>query len=104
VNIVNNFDNEVIKVIKDAVVTVPGVIAFADYTANGEPTNSVDKAVEKSSTDNVSRYRIHVILLNGVNIKDVTSEIQIRMKYELEKMTKFTVKYQVDVVVDQLHF
>jgi len=101
---VDNFDKEVIKVIKDAVVTVPGVISFANYHTHGEETKSIDKAVELTSTDNIARYRIHVILLNGVNVKDVISEIQIRVKYELEKNTKFTIKHQVDVVVDKLHF
>jgi len=101
---VDNVDKDVIKVIKDAVVTVPGVVSFANYSVNGEETKFIDKAVELTSTDNVSRYRIHVILLNGVNIRDVISEVQIRVKYELEKNTKFIAKYQVDVVVDKLHF
>ncbi|WP_026389147.1 Asp23/Gls24 family envelope stress response protein [[Acholeplasma] multilocale] len=101
----NNFDKSVIKVIKDAVVTVPGVMSFANFNADTREelaTKDIDNAIEFTNTDNVTRFRIHVILISGVNIKDVIKEIQIRVKYELEKISKFTVKYMVDVAVDDL--
>ncbi|PPE04307.1 Asp23/Gls24 family envelope stress response protein [Williamsoniiplasma lucivorax] len=101
----NNIDKNVIKVIKDAIVTVPGVISFANFNATNNDnisTLEIDNAVEFINTDNLTRFRIHVILISGVNIKDVMNEIQIRVKYELEKTTKFTIKYMVDVAVDDL--
>ncbi|WP_031542040.1 Asp23/Gls24 family envelope stress response protein [Mesoplasma photuris] len=101
----NTIDKSIIKVIKDAVVTVPGVASFADYNAEDYselPTKEIDNAIEFTNTDNVTLFRIHVILINGVNIKDVINEIQIRVKYELEKISKFTVKYMVDVAVADL--
>ncbi|ATZ18605.1 hypothetical protein ESOMN_v1c02210 [Williamsoniiplasma somnilux] len=101
----NNIDKNVIKVIKDAIVTVPGVASFANFQTediNELATRDIDNAVEYTNTDNITRFRIHVILIGGVNIKDVINEIQIRVKYELEKVSKFTVKYMVDVAVDDL--
>ncbi|WP_027063071.1 Asp23/Gls24 family envelope stress response protein [Mesoplasma seiffertii] len=101
----NNIDKSVIKVIKDAVVTVPGVASFANYNAENTselPSRDIDNAIEFTNTDNVTRFRIHVVLIQGVNIRDVMNEIQIRVKYELEKISKFTVKYMVDVAIDDL--
>lgn len=100
-----NIDNSVMKVIKDAIVTVPGVVSFSNFNADSReelPTSNIEDAIEFTNTDNITRFRIHVIILSGVNIKDVLKEIQIRVKYELEKMSKFTIKYMVDIVVDDL--
>ncbi|ASZ08984.1 Asp23/Gls24 family envelope stress response protein [Mesoplasma chauliocola] len=101
----NTIDKSVIKVIKDAIVTVPGVVSFSNFNADSLEelaTSDINNAIEFTNTDNITRFRIHVIILSGVNIKDVIKEIQIRVKYELEKISKFTMKYMVDVVVDDL--
>ncbi|KAF5295767.1 hypothetical protein FQA39_LY12940 [Lamprigera yunnana] len=86
-------DKSIIKIIKDAVITVPGVAAFANYTnedKNDLTTSDIENAIEFTNTDDITRFKIHVILLQGVNIKDITKEIQIRVKYELEKYQKNT--------------
>jgi len=93
------------EAIKDAVVTVPGVVSFANYSAKSHldiRTNDINKAVEMSMTDNVYRTKIHIILINGVNIRDVVNEVQIRVKYELEKLSQFVRNYIVDIAVDDL--
>lgn len=102
---VKDIDKSVIKVIKEAVITVPGVSSFANYNPDDHgkiATANIDNAVEFMSANNFTRFRIHIILINGVNIKDVVNEVQIRVKYELEKMSNFTAKYFVDVVVDDV--
>lgn len=101
----NNIDKIAIKIVQDAIMTVPGVRSFANYQVEDKSeiaTNDIFSAIEYTNTDNMTRFRIHVILITGVNIKDVINEIQIRVKYELEKMSKFTIKYIVDVAVDDL--
>ncbi|WP_100609813.1 Asp23/Gls24 family envelope stress response protein [Entomoplasma freundtii] len=100
-----NIDKSIIKVIKEAVITVPGVSSFANYNPDDNhklATANIDNAVEFMTTDDFTRFRIHVILISGVNIKDVINEVQIRVKYELEKMSNFAAKYLVDVVVDDM--
>lgn len=102
----DNIDKTLINVIKEAVVTVPGVSSFANYNAESPrhlSTLEIDDAVEfTKDTENLTRFRIHVILLGGVNIKDVVNEVQIRVKYELEKKAKFSKKFLVDVVIDDI--
>lgn len=98
-------EKETFEVIKEAVVTLPGVVAFANYTAKTEDeiqTQDISKAVELINTDDVFKCRIHIVLMNGVNIREVISEVQIRVKYELERLSKFTRNYIVDVVVDDV--
>ncbi len=99
----NKIDKNVIEVIKDAVVTVPGVVSFANWQTEGKQelaTHDLDKAIEYTNTNNMTRFRIHLVIISGVNIKDVMNEVQIRVKYELEKMSKFTEKFIVDIAVD----
>ncbi|ALD66740.1 Asp23/Gls24 family envelope stress response protein [Spiroplasma cantharicola] len=91
--------------ISNAVVTVPGVASFANYAAKSESelkTEDIAKAVEMVSTDTMDRVKVHIILINGVNIRDVVSEVQIRVKYELEKLSQFVRNYIVDIAVDDL--
>ncbi|AOG60719.1 hypothetical protein SHELI_v1c07700 [Spiroplasma helicoides] len=98
-------DEAIYDVIKNAIVTVPGVASFANFYANSQDqlkTDDITKAVELTSNDNTNRVKVHVILINGVNIKDVINEVQIRVKYELEKQGQFLRNYVVDVAVDDL--
>ncbi|MCL8212997.1 hypothetical protein [Mesoplasma whartonense] len=104
---ITDIDENILKIIKNAVVTVPGVASFADYHNTTTPsvgndnlaTLDIDKSIELLTAE-ISRFKIHVILISGINIKDVINEIQIRVKYELEKSNKFTNKYLVDVIVE----
>lgn len=52
--------------------------------------------------DDIYQFKIHVVLLSGVNILDVMTEIQIRIKYELEKNVKNFINHTVTVAVDDL--
>ncbi|AXK51344.1 Asp23/Gls24 family envelope stress response protein [Spiroplasma alleghenense] len=102
----SNLMNEgTLKVINEAVITIPGLMSFAEVNKESGlvlATKEIDKAIEVSITEKIHRLKIHIILLNGVNIKDVATEVQIRVKYELEKLSNFTNSYYVDVVVDAL--
>ncbi|AHI54057.1 hypothetical protein SSABA_v1c06550 [Spiroplasma sabaudiense Ar-1343] len=102
----NNLMNEgTLKVIREAVITIPGLMSFAEVDKESgvvNATTSIDKAIEISITEKIHRLKIHIILMNGVNIKDVVTEVQIRVKYELEKLSNFTNSYYVDVAVDDL--
>ncbi|QBQ08015.1 Asp23/Gls24 family envelope stress response protein [Spiroplasma gladiatoris] len=98
-------DQLIFDVIKDIIVTVPGVISFANSSAKLDQdikTNDISQAVEISSAAEVIRIKIHIILINGVNIREVVSEIQTRVKYELEKQNQFVRNYMVDVAIDDL--
>ncbi|QEH62177.1 Asp23/Gls24 family envelope stress response protein [Spiroplasma chinense] len=98
-------DQTVYDAISNAVVTVPGVISFANCSAKSQSeikTSDIKNAVEITSADNIGRVKIHIILINGVNIRDVVNEVQIRVKYELEKLNQFVRNYIVDVAVDDL--
>lgn len=89
--------------IKDAVTTVPGVKSLANYQAVGDlKTADIKQAVEITSAGVINKVRVHVILMNGFNIRDVVNEVQIRVKYELEKLKQFTMTYIVDVIVEDL--
>ncbi|QGS52232.1 Asp23/Gls24 family envelope stress response protein [Spiroplasma tabanidicola] len=99
-------DISIYDVINDIVVTVPGVISFANSKAKSEEeilTKDITRAIELSSSLEFERVKIHVVLINGISIRDVLSEIQTRVKYELEKASKFMRNYIVDVVVDDIH-
>ncbi|AHI53190.1 Asp23/Gls24 family envelope stress response protein [Spiroplasma culicicola] len=98
-------DQAAYDAINNAVVTVPGVISFANCSAKSEAeikTSDITRAVEVLSTDVTSRVKVHIILINGVNIRDVVNEVQIRVKYELEKIEQFVRNYIVDIAVDDL--
>lgn len=100
---INN--KEIFDTIKEAIITVPGVISFANYLAKSESdirTTDISRSIEISPLEQGFRYKIHIILMYGVNIRDVVTEVQIRVKYELEKLSKFTCNYIVDVAVDDL--
>ncbi|ARU91223.1 hypothetical protein SCLARK_00541 [Spiroplasma clarkii] len=91
--------------INNAVTTVPGVKSLANYESQDIwdlETKDIAKAVEIVSSGSIHRVKVHVILMNGFNIRDVVNEVQIRVKYELEKLKQFTMSYSVDVVVDDL--
>ncbi|AJM72015.1 Asp23/Gls24 family envelope stress response protein [Mycoplasma yeatsii] len=101
----NNIDPFIIKTIYDSVITIPGVVALANYTSNSSDdliTNDISKAIEIEMKDDIYQFKIHVVLLNGVNILDVMTEIQIRIKYELEKNVKNFLNHTVTVAVDDL--
>ncbi|AUB31945.1 Asp23/Gls24 family envelope stress response protein [Spiroplasma floricola] len=98
-------EKDILDSISNAVVTVPGVASFANFTAKLESelkTDDISKAVEITTADTTNRVKVHIILINGVNISDVVKEVQIRVKYELEKLSQFVRNYIVDVAVDDL--
>ncbi|AGR42387.1 Asp23/Gls24 family envelope stress response protein [Spiroplasma diminutum] len=98
-------DKIILDSISNAVVTVPGVVSFANFAAKTEAeikTEDISKAVELTTADNTDRVKVHIVLINGVNIRDVVNEVQIRVKYELEKVSQFVRNYIVDVAVDDL--
>ncbi|WP_339020576.1 Asp23/Gls24 family envelope stress response protein [Spiroplasma endosymbiont of Atherix ibis] len=98
-------EKNILDSISNAVVTVPGVASFANFTAKLESelkTVDISKAVEIKTVDTTNRVKVHIILINGVNISDVVKEVQIRVKYELEKLSQFVRNYIVDVAVDDL--
>lgn len=102
---VNINEKEIYSAVESAVMTVPGVISFANYMAireNDIQTDDITKAIETNESEKLSKYKVHIVLLYGVNIRDVVTEVQIRVKYELEKLSKFTKVYIVDVAVDDL--
>jgi len=92
-------------IIKNAVITIPGVKSLANYQykdSDNFTTDDIQKAVEIISTGSVNKVKVYVVLANGFNIKEVANEIQIRVKYELEKQHQFNSLYTVDVVVENL--
>ncbi|UKS54134.1 Asp23/Gls24 family envelope stress response protein [Mycoplasma feriruminatoris] len=101
----SNIDEFVVQTIREAVITVPGVIGLANFSTNNKndlSTNDIHKAIEFVIDKNIQHFKIHVILLYGVNILDVLKEIQIRIKYELEKNFKNNIEHKVDVIVEDL--
>ncbi|WFQ94365.1 Asp23/Gls24 family envelope stress response protein [Mycoplasma feriruminatoris] len=101
----SNIDEFVVQTIREAVITVPGVIGLANFSTNNKndlSTNDIYKAIEFVIDKNIQHFKIHVILLYGVNILDVLKEIQIRIKYELEKNFKNNIEHKVDVIVEDL--
>ncbi|ABC01373.1 conserved hypothetical protein [Mycoplasma capricolum subsp. capricolum ATCC 27343] len=102
---VGNIDGFVVQTIREAVVTVPGVVGLANFSSkdkNDLSTNDIHKAIEFVIDKNIQHFKIHVILLYGVNILDILKEIQIRVKYELEKNFKNNIEHKVDVIVEDL--
>ncbi|WP_434343215.1 Asp23/Gls24 family envelope stress response protein [Mycoplasma sp. 06067-C1-B144P-99-0482-3] len=100
-----NIDQFVVQTIKEAVVTVPGVVGLANFSSkdkNDLSTNDIHKAIEFVIDKNIQHFKIHVILLYGVNILDVLKKIQIRIKYELEKKLKNNIKHKIDIIVEDL--
>ncbi|WP_338970319.1 Asp23/Gls24 family envelope stress response protein [Spiroplasma endosymbiont of Labia minor] len=103
----NKITQKVYDSIREAVVTVPGVISFVEFNKDENSvevvkTTDTYKAIEVAYTDGMYRIRIHVMLIVGVNIPDVLIEIQVRVKYELERQSGFSENYLVDVVIDKL--
>ncbi|AEM68615.1 Asp23/Gls24 family envelope stress response protein [Mycoplasma putrefaciens] len=102
----NNIDPFIISIIYESVITIPGVVALSNYHSNNPEnlkTKEISKAIEFTiNHDKIPHFRLHVILLNGVNILDVMREIQIRVKYELEKNLKESNNHIVTVAVDDL--
>lgn len=92
-------------IIKNAIMTIPGVKSLANYhykDSDDFTTDDIQKAVEIISTGSMNKVKVYVVLANGFNIREVASEIQIRVKYELEKQHQFNSSYTVDVVVENL--
>ncbi|QVK06404.1 Asp23/Gls24 family envelope stress response protein [Mycoplasma mycoides] len=101
----STIDEFVVQTIREAVITVPGVVGLANFSANNKKdlsTNDIHKAIEFVIDKNTQHFKIHVILLYGVNILDILKEIQIRIKYELEKNFKNNIEHKVDVIVEDL--
>ncbi|ASP27957.1 hypothetical protein SCORR_v1c01820 [Spiroplasma corruscae] len=97
-------ETNIIDTIKNTIYTIPGIASFANYLIDSYDvvTDDVTKAVEISIFENIYKVKLHLVLFNGVNIKDVLSEVQSRLKYELEKKYNFKNNFIIDVVVDDL--
>ncbi|AHF61332.1 hypothetical protein P344_05690 [Spiroplasma mirum ATCC 29335] len=89
-----------------SVITVPGVAGFAkigDFSSEKENVTILTKNYSESIT--LKQYgkdyviKIYLILLEEVNIRDVSQEVQIRIKYELEKLDIFPGNFTVNVNV-----
>lgn len=93
---------KIADLIHSAIITVPGVAGFAkvDNTENNEK-NVIMSLKDYSQSiklrqDGCNFYiDIFIILLEVVNIKDIAREIQIRIKYELEKLNI----YSKDIII-----
>ncbi|WP_424526286.1 Asp23/Gls24 family envelope stress response protein [Spiroplasma endosymbiont of Glossina fuscipes fuscipes] len=84
---------EISDLVYAAVITVPGVAGFAkaDEAENSEENVTMllkdySQSIKLRQDGRNFYIDIFLILLEGVNIKDIAWEIQIRIKYELEKM------------------
>ncbi|AKU79432.1 hypothetical protein [Spiroplasma turonicum] len=98
-------EKDIIDTIKNTIYTIPGISSLANYTVDSYDisTDDVLKAVEISKFENIYKVKLHLVLINGVNIKDVLIEAQSRLKYELERNYSFKVNFIIDVVVDDLN-
>lgn len=88
---------EIADLVHAAVITVPGVAGFT----NADPAEKSEENVTMLQKDYSQSIKlrqdsrnfyidIFLILLEGVNIKDIAREIQIRIKYELEKLDVYS--------------
>jgi uncharacterized alkaline shock family protein YloU len=99
------FQEKAFEVIKQAVEAVPGVVSFVNYkakTRDGLRTNVLSNAIEVQSSDLNYKFKIHVSLMNGINIKEVLEEIQNRVNDSLSKLAGLDSAFIIDVVVDEL--
>ncbi|KAJ3615996.1 hypothetical protein Zmor_012124 [Zophobas morio] len=99
------FQEKAFEVIEEAVEAVPGVVSFANFKAKSHDsikTDRLDNAIEVQSSDKNYKFKIHVALMNGINIKEVLEEIQNRVSDGLEKLGGQNQSYIIDVVVDDL--
>lgn len=93
------------RIINSSIVTVPGVAGFSDANSNGQILEQQDdfaKAVRIEEEDNLYILSLFLVFLEGINIKDVAKEVQIRVKYELEKHDYFNSEFIVKVYVKDL--
>jgi uncharacterized alkaline shock family protein YloU len=65
-------------------------------------TNVLSNAIEVQSSDVNYKFKIHVSLMNGINIKEVLEEIQNRVNDSLSKLAGLDSAFIIDVVVDEL--
>ncbi len=86
--------DKIADLVHAAVITVPGVAGFTkvdDDTENNEYNvimllKDYSQSIKLRQDGRNFYIEIFIILLEGVNIKDIAREIQIRIKYELEKL------------------
>ncbi|AKX33851.1 hypothetical protein SLITO_v1c01860 [Spiroplasma litorale] len=97
-------ESKIIETIKNTIYTIPGISSFANYLIDSYDisTDDVSNAVEISKFESIYKIKLHLVLFNGVNIKDVLTEVQSRLKYELERVHEFKQNFIVDVIVDDL--
>ncbi|MBH8622654.1 Asp23/Gls24 family envelope stress response protein [Spiroplasma poulsonii] len=88
---------EIAALVHAAVTTVPGVAGFAKANEAESSEENVTMLLKdysqsiKLRQDGRNFYiDIFLILLEGVNIKDIAREIQIRIKYELERLDVYS--------------
>ncbi|AOX44185.1 hypothetical protein S100390_v1c08490 [Spiroplasma sp. NBRC 100390] len=88
---------EISDLVYAAVITVPGVAGFAkaDEAENSEENVTMllkdySQSIKLRQDGRNFYIDIFLILLEGVNIKDIAREIQIRIKYELEKLDVYS--------------
>ena|SRR5699024_7552652 len=93
------------ELIAEIVEAVPGVISFANYkskSADSIKTDNIENAIEVQLSDKNYKFKIHVVLMNGINIKEVLVEVQNRVSDGLEKLLGQTNSFIIDVVADNL--
>ncbi len=90
-----------------AIQSVPGVAGFynpqlpaGNQTANSKllHRNLFDN-IEIEETDSNFNININIVLIEGINVKDVSQEVQIRARYEMEKFIDNEKPYLVNVFV-----
>ncbi|UZQ30115.1 MAG: Asp23/Gls24 family envelope stress response protein [Spiroplasma phoeniceum] len=101
---------KIADLIHAAVITIPGIAWFAkvDDTENNEDNvtmllKNYSQSI-KLRQDGLNYIYIYIyifiIFLEGVNIKDIAREIQIRIKYELEKLDIYSNNIMIYVNVN----
>lgn len=97
--------NECLKIIKESTVSVPGVVGFANYKSNKlneMQTDDVSKAVEVFSEEKINKFIIHIILMPGVVVKDILSELQIRISNAFYNLGNYSKTFIVNVIAEKL--
>lgn len=98
---------EIADLVHAVVTTVPGVAGFAkaDETENSEENvimllKDYSQSIKLRQDGRNFYIDIFLVLLEGVTIKDIAREIQIRIKYELERMNVYSKDIMIYVNVN----
>ncbi|AGM25344.1 Asp23/Gls24 family envelope stress response protein [Spiroplasma chrysopicola] len=104
----NSFES-IANIVYSAVITVPGVAGFARLSEDDSDEESAtllitdySQSIKLKQVEGKYVIDIFLILLEGSNIRDVSQEVQIRIKYELEKLDSFPTDFIVNVHIQDL--